>query len=41
MRDAAIYISALIVTITTYISYVPQIYKLVVTKKSEDISLAS
>lgn len=41
MRDAAIYISALVVTITTYISYVPQIYKLIVTKKSEDISLAS
>lgn len=41
MRDTAIYISAVIVTITTYISYVPQIYKLFVTKKSEDISIAS
>ena len=41
MRDIVLYITMWIVTITMYVSYVPQIYKLIKTKKSEDLSVNS
>ena len=41
MRDIVLYITMWIVTITMYVSYVPQIYKIIKTKKSEDLSVNS
>lgn len=41
MVNSIAYTLMIIVTICTYISYVPQIIKLVRTKKSEDISIGS
>lgn len=41
MKETFLIASMWIVTICTYISYVPQIFKLIKTKKSEDLSIAS
>ena len=41
MKDTILTLTMGIVTIGTYISYVPQIIKLVKTKKAEDLSIAS
>lgn len=41
MKETLLIVTMWIVTICTYISYVPQIYKLVKTKESEDLSIAS
>lgn len=39
--DIILYILMWIVTICTYIGYIPQIVKLIKTKKSDDLSLSS
>lgn len=41
MRELVLNITMWIVTVCTYISYMPQIVKLLKTKKSEDLSVAS
>lgn len=41
MQEKILVVTMWIVTVCTYISYVPQIIKLVRTKKSEDLSIAS
>lgn len=41
MKETLLQITMWIVTICTYISYVPQIYKLYKTKHSEDLSIQS
>lgn len=41
MKETILIITMWIVTICTYISYAPQIVKLVRTRKSEDLSIAS
>ena len=41
MQETILLMTMWIVTICTYISYVPQLYKLVKTKKSEDLSIPS
>lgn len=41
MRGYILIITMWIVTICTYVSYIPQIVKLIRTRSSEDISVAS
>ena len=41
MRELVLLVSMWTVTICTYISYVPQLYKLVKTKSSEDLSISA
>ena len=41
MKETILIATMWIVTICTYISYVPQIYKLIKTKKSDDLSIPS
>ena len=41
MQEIILIVTMWIVTICTYISYIPQIYKLVKTKKSDDLSIPS
>lgn len=41
MREMILQITMWIVIICTYISYVPQIIKLIKTKKADDLSIAS
>lgn len=41
MRETILLVTMWIVTICTYISYVPQIVKIIKTKSSEDLSIAS
>lgn len=41
MRELVLNITMWVVTVCTYISYMPQIVKLLKTKKSEDLSVAS
>lgn len=41
MREIVLYATMWIVTVCTYISYIPQLYKLITTKKAEDLSITS
>lgn len=41
MREIVLYTTMWIVTVCTYISYIPQLYKLIKTKKAEDLSITS
>lgn len=41
MKEIILIVAMWIVTICTYTSYIPQITKLIKTKKSEDLSIAS
>ena len=41
MREIVLYITMWIVTVCTYVSYIPQLYKLIKTKKAEDLSITS
>lgn len=41
MREIVLYTTMWIVTVCTYVSYLPQLYKLIKTKKAEDLSITS
>lgn len=41
MREIVLYTTMWIVTVCTYVSYIPQLYKLIKTKKAEDLSITS
>lgn len=41
MKEVVLQITMWVVTVCTYISYIPQLHKLVRTKKAEDLSVAS